>query len=131
MDQKWTYSGGTIQRLLLVPSLLRSGMFVCTTNRKVNILQFYFVNSKITNFENNLDSGTQFYLAVCEEDSIYVIQKKYYAANQEEKEENCVWRKSETTVRQKNIQVKMIISIEMNFFSNSAAQMVICSCTKL
>lgn len=42
--------------------------------------------------------GTQYHLTVCEEDSIYVIQAKFFAAYPESSNANIVWRKAVSTV---------------------------------
>lgn len=46
----------------------------------------------------NKARGTQCHLTVCEEDSIYVIQAKFFAAYPESKIGNIVWRKKISTV---------------------------------
>lgn len=42
--------------------------------------------------------GTQCHLTVCEEDSIYKIRAKFYAAYPQDNSDNIIWRKTEWTV---------------------------------
>lgn len=72
---------------------------------------------------HNKPKGTQIHMAVCEEDSIYVIQAKLFAAHPDKNSENTVWRKSESTVscllntrKNKSMHIAQVIIDYMNKF---------------
>lgn len=66
--------------------LIWTRRFMCTV--KLNSQNFDFIHK-----------GTQYHLAVCEEDSIYVIQAKCCATYPEIESDRMIWRKTESTVR--------------------------------
>lgn len=90
----------------MVALRLRNGTFVYGTNPKVKFCAFIsrfecLSNSSgylIDKWQPILHTGTQHHLAVCEEDSIYVIRAKFCAFYAESSYENMIWRKHKSTV---------------------------------
>lgn len=77
---------------------------VCIRNKAKSMLVhilFIFI-SFVCNSNYSTRTDNQCHLTVCEEDSIYEVQAKFFAAYPEKYNDNIVWRKTESIVSYEN-----------------------------
>lgn len=109
MVKRMVCFGGMIQRTSLVALRLKSETFIFWMELKVGDNSIELKRKQMQNVPFFADR--QFQMTVCEEDSIYSVQRKYCQMLCSEYREHCIWRKDKLLVRRQCYFFWMFISM--------------------